>query len=76
MWIEPVGVRSDVPLPVHTQPRLPLVSGFVDDALRNMACIQVSTSLVNVTFRFLPRDVMHAPSVPSCGVRPSTPEIM
>jgi len=35
-WII-VGVRSDVPLPLHMlQPCLPLVDGFVNDALRNM----------------------------------------
>ena len=50
-----VGVRSDVPLPLHMQaPVFPLVIGFVDDALRNTvpSVNKPLLQLVNVVFRF------------------------
>ena len=49
-------VQSDIPLPLYImQPCLPLVNGFIDDALRNTvpSVNESLLQLVNVTFRFL-----------------------
>ena len=49
-----VGVRSDVPLPLHMHAAM-FATGFVDDAPRNMVpnINEHLLHLVNVAFRFL-----------------------
>ena len=49
-----VGVRSDIPLPLHMNAAV-FTTGFVDDALRNTlpSINEPLLQLVNVVFRFL-----------------------